>query len=94
MLLSHHNNVAITSKLGHINVTMKSKQGHFTTFKFAQLHENDVQLQHHSNRQEIIVIPTLSYNVKVTLPSNVVLTSIQLSIAAWETKFIHICGLI
>ena len=74
MLLSRHNKVAMASKLGHINVTMRSKQGHFTTFKVVQLHENDVQLQHHSSRQKMIVIPTLSYNVKVTLPSNVVLT--------------------
>ena len=83
MLLLRHNNVAMASKLGHINVTMRSKQGHFTTFKVAQLHENDVQLQHYSNRQKMVVIPTLPYNVKVTLPSNVVITSKQLSIAAW-----------
>ena len=82
MLLSRHNNVAMTSKLGHINITMRSKQGNITTFKVAQLHENDVQLQRHSVTK-MIVISTLSYNTKVTLPSSVVLTSKQLSIAAW-----------
>ena len=89
MLLLRQNNVAMASKLGHINVTMKSKQGHFTTFKVAQLHENDVQLRHF-NRPKMIVIPTLSYNVKVTLPSNVVLTSKPLSIATWEPWYVVI----
>ena len=46
-------------------------------------HENAVQLQRQSNRQKMIVIPTLNHNVKVTLSSNVVLTSKQLSTAAW-----------
>ena len=73
----------MTSKLDHISVTMRAKQGHFTAFKVAQLHGNDVQLQRYSNHQKIIVIPTLSCNVKVTLASMVVLTSKQLSIAAY-----------
>ena len=47
-------------------------------------HENDVQLQRQSNSQKMIVIPTLNNNVEVTLSSNVVLTSKQLSTAAWE----------
>ena len=42
MLLSGHNNVAMTSKLDYIHVTIRSKQGNFTIFKVAQLHENDV----------------------------------------------------
>ena len=71
----------MASTLSH-NVTMRSKQGHFTTFKVAQLHENDVQL-HHSNHQKMIVILTLPY-IKVILPSNIVLTSKELSTAAWE----------
>ena len=67
MLLLRPNNAGMASKLTHINITMRSKQGRFTTLKVAQLHKNNVQLQHHSNRQKMIVIPTLPYNVKVTL---------------------------
>ena len=47
-------------------------------------HENDGQLQRQSNRQKMKVGPTLNHNVKVTSSSNVVLTSKQLSTAAWD----------
>ena len=49
-------------------------------------HENDVQLQCQSNRQKMIVITRSKDNVKVTLSSNVILTSKQHSIAAWDTN--------
>ena len=48
--LSHIN--VTMSNLGHINVTMRSKQSCFTTANGTLQHEKDVQLQHHSNRQE------------------------------------------
>ena len=45
--------------LCHINVTMWPKQDHFTTLKAALQHENNFQLQSHSNHQTMIVVPTL-----------------------------------
>ena len=78
MLLLCHNIVAMTSKLGHINVTMRSKQDHFTTFKVAKLHKNSVSVSISFQPSKNNNLP----NIALQHESNVALTSKQLSIAA------------